>query len=73
VATTLNALSQRLSATLVSPAEAQRATFVARLRSLPASRPISIVVYEIDWDNKQFRVQKRERELAARATQVALL
>ena len=61
-----------LSATLLSPADAERATFVARLRNLPGSRPISVVVYNIDWDNKRFRVEKGRYELAARATQVAL-
>jgi Ca-activated chloride channel family protein len=61
-----------LSATLLSPADAERAGFVARLRNLPSPRPIAVVVYNIDWDNKRFRIQKSERELAARATQVAL-
>jgi hypothetical protein len=61
-----------LSATLLSPADAERASFVARLRNLPSPRPIAVVVYNIDWDNKRFRVQKSERELAARATQVTL-
>ena len=61
-----------LSATLLSPADAERASFVARLRSVPGPRPIAVVVYDIDWDNKRFRVQKTERELAPRATQVAL-
>ncbi|MEO7034846.1 MAG: VIT domain-containing protein [Polyangiaceae bacterium] len=61
-----------LSATLLSPADAERATFVARLRNLPGPTPISLVVYDIDWDNKRFRVQKSEHELGARATQVPL-
>lgn len=61
-----------LSATLLSPADAERASFVARLRSLPDPRSLGVVVYNIDWDNKRFRVQKTERELPARATQVAL-
>ena len=61
-----------LSASLLSPTDAGRATFVARLRSVPGTRPLSVVVYDIDWDNKRFHVQKTERELAPRATQVAL-
>jgi len=61
-----------LSAALLSPADAAHASFVARLRNLPLARALSIVVYEIDWDNKQFRVRKTERELPPRATQVAL-
>lgn len=61
-----------LSATLLSVADAERATFVARLRNLPGANPISLVVYDIDRDNKRFRVQKSEHELAPRATQVVL-
>ncbi|HYQ18863.1 MAG TPA: hypothetical protein VEQ58_23970, partial [Polyangiaceae bacterium] len=61
-----------LSASLLSPEDAERASFVARLRSLPSAHPVSVVVYDIDWDNKRFKVQKLQRELGARATQVAL-
>jgi tetratricopeptide (TPR) repeat protein len=61
-----------LSATLLSPADAERASFVARVRSVPATRPTALVVYDVEWDNKRFHVQKREREVPSRATQVAL-
>ena len=61
-----------LSATLLSPGDAERATFVARLRSLPGPRAIAVVLYDIDWDNKRFRVQKSAHELAPHATEVAL-
>jgi Ca-activated chloride channel family protein len=61
-----------LSASLLPRADADRVSFVARLRSVPGPLPLGLVVYDIDWDNKHFRVQKRERELPPRATQVAL-
>jgi hypothetical protein len=61
-----------LSAALLSPADAERAGFVARLRSLPSSRPISVVIYDIAWDNKRFHVRRSGHELPSRATEVAL-
>jgi tetratricopeptide (TPR) repeat protein len=61
-----------LGATLLSPTDAEGASFVARVRSVPVAQAVSLVVYDIDWDNKRFHARKRAHQLPPRATQVEL-
>jgi tetratricopeptide (TPR) repeat protein len=61
-----------LGATLLSPADAERASFLVRVRSVPTAQTVPLVIYDIDWDNKRFHAGKRAHDLPARATQVAL-
>jgi hypothetical protein len=61
-----------LSATLIPPADAGRAEFIARLRSVPSRRGVPLVVYNIDWNGKGFEVSRQTRELTPRTTEVTL-
>jgi hypothetical protein len=61
-----------LSALSLSPGDRQRASLVARLRSLPRRDPVPLVVQEIHWDGKKLDVTVRRHELQAGETRVAL-
>ena len=67
-----DAAAAGLSAALLAIADAQRATFVARLRTPPQDRPVSVRRHDIIWDGKDFTVQVAEHQLGARATEASL-
>jgi tetratricopeptide (TPR) repeat protein len=69
---TTDAASSGLSAVLLPTADAAQTSRLARLRSVPAERPIRLRRQDIVWDGKDFRVAAAERELPARATEVGI-
>jgi Ca-activated chloride channel family protein len=69
---TTDAASAGLSAVLLPTADAAQSSRVARLRSVPAERPIRLFRQDIVWDGKDFRVTVAERELPVRATELGI-
>jgi tetratricopeptide (TPR) repeat protein len=69
---TTDAAPAGLSAVLLPTADAAQTSRMARLRSVPAERPLKLRRQDIVWDGKDFRVTVAELELPARATEVAM-
>jgi tetratricopeptide (TPR) repeat protein len=61
-----------LSSVLLTTPDAQRALFVARLRSPRAEVPVKLQRFDVIWDGKDFKVVARNVELPARATEATL-
>ncbi len=61
-----------LSAVLLATTEAERATFVARVRNLPRDHAVQLTRHDIRWDQKDFHVRVETREVPARAASAPL-
>jgi tetratricopeptide (TPR) repeat protein len=61
-----------VSAVLLATTEAARASFVARVRSVPRDQSVKLTRHDIAWDGKDFRVDVDTHQLADRATSAAL-
>jgi Ca-activated chloride channel family protein len=69
---TTDAAPAGLSAVLLAPADTAQTSYWARVRSVPAERPLLVRRQDIHWDGKEFRVESSEKTLAARATELAI-
>ncbi len=61
-----------LSALLMTPADANQASFMARLRSVRADHSVQLTRQDVVWDGKDFKVVVEPVKLPARATEVPL-
>ena len=67
-----DAAAAGLSASLLATPDAERASFVARLRSLPQDRAVKLARQDVVWDGKDFKVTVKHAELGPRETEAAL-
>lgn len=61
-----------LAAVLLSNTDAERASFVARLRSNKEDHDVAFVRHDIVWNGKDFRVTVKKEKLASGETETAL-
>jgi Ca-activated chloride channel homolog len=61
-----------LAAVLLSNTDAERASFVARLRSNKEDHDVAFVRHDIVWNGKEFRVTVKKEKLASGQTETAL-
>ncbi len=69
---TIDAADAGLSAVLLSQADFDKASFQARLTSVPREDELKVVRHDIQWDGRDFVVQVRATKLAVGAVRVAL-
>lgn len=61
-----------LSSVLLTTPDAERAVFMARLRSAKKDAPVKLQRHDVVWDGKDFKVSSKAVELGARASEATL-